>query len=141
MKMLNMRSAYSILVLISLLSVGCGQSKPAAIASSGGAPAFIVRVQSSYSDIKQVEVAVQEWLFNGQDVRQFDKKETPFDIPFGDGDFSVRLTNQYTAGAEIKLQLINGEGRAVGFLQSKDVCVKGFSGGGFEIENCMTDLR
>ena len=141
MKMLNMRSAYSILVLISLLSVGCGQSKPAANEPLVSSPSFVLRVQSSYSDIQQVEVSVQEWLFNGQDVRQFNKKETPFDIPFGDGDFSVRLTNGNKAGAEIKLQLINKEGRAIGFLQSKDVCVKGFSGGGFEIENCMTDLR
>ena len=129
------------LVLISLLSMGCNRSKQAIDVLSISDPLFVLRVQSSYGDIQEIEVSVQEWSFNGQDVRQFDKKKTPFDIPFAEGDFSVRLTNKNAPGAEIKLQLINEDGRAIGFLQSKDVCVKGFASGGFEMENCMTDLR
>ncbi len=121
---------------------GCSRTQPSVhqVVVPEGPPAFIVRVQSSYGDLQQVNVSVEEWLFNGSDEKQFEKKETPFDIPVAAGDFSIRLEAPQ-GKPNIKLQLLKGEYRMVGFVQSNCVQLWGNIDGESGVANCMDTLR
>ncbi len=134
-------------ILVFFCLAGCSRTQPQSVAPVVGdeqalndvQPAYIVRVQSSYGDIQQIEVNVKEWVFDGEDQRQFDKKKTPFDIPIAPGKFSLRL--QYNnPGAEIKLQLLNPDGILKSIIQSKEVCVFG-DDSGVEVRGCMNSMR
>lgn len=128
---------------ISLIFVACTSSSkaPADYGVENQGPAqFTVRVQSSYGDIEEVKVKVKEWLFDGQDVRVFEERTTPFDIPFAAGDFSVWLLSSQGA-PKIRLQLLNAEGERIGYVQSSAVCAQGFADGSFGVKDCMVGLR
>ena len=135
-----------------VLIVGCSRSKPADTLldrtngnTSGQSrqtvlPVYIVRVQSSNGDIQQVEATIKQWMYNGQDVRGFDKKMTPFDIPFGTGSFAVRIGSP-VGGPQLRVQLLKEDGRKAGFVQSREVCISGDGTDGFEIKGCGSGLR
>ena len=125
--------------------MGCAKTDTVAGGSNNNAtpgpdqPAFLIRVQSSFGDIQQVEANVASWLIDGVDRRPFDRKVTPFDIPVAAGDFMLQLVSE-GPGPRLKIQVLK-EGAPVGFLQSKNVCVYGQADGTVEIKNCMVGLR
>ena len=128
--------------IVCTLLIGCSgpESTTQSIPSLGEPAAFLIRVQSSYGDIQQVEVSVKEWSLDSRDVRVFDKKMTPFDIPVAAGEFSVRLACP-PGSPKIKLQLIRDDGQMAGYVQSNEVCARVNANGKFEIEECMAGLR
>lgn len=136
-------------ILCSALLAGCSGSKPADmppvqsignIETGEAAAVHIVRIQSSSGDIQQVEVSVKEWLKNGQDDRPFDKKKTPFDIQLDPGNYSLQIGSP-AGGPEIKVQWLEEENGAWGFVQSREVCIKVAGEGGFEVKGCSIGLR
>ncbi len=128
------------LLLWGTLVAGCAGTKSDQIARVDGTPAYIVRVQSSYSDIQQVDITVEEWLFNGEDVRAFDRRSTPFDIPLAEGTFSIRLSAP-PGKPEIKMQLLDGQdGMLIDYVQSTEVCAA-YQEGNLEVWECMSGLR
>lgn len=136
-----MKGVVSILFLL-LIGGGCSGSKslPAAqIGTNGETPAYVIRVQSSYGDLQQIQVLVKEWLVNGTDQRPFDQQMTPFEIPVYQENYKVHLATP-GGGAELNIQVIR-EGERLEYVQSKEVCVEGSTDGMFELQNCMDGLR
>lgn len=136
-------------VVCVVLLGGCSRSKPTGmpqvqtndhLATGEDLPAYIIRVQSSNGDIQQVEANVKEWLYNGKDQHQFEKRMTPFDIPFGPGSFAVRIGSP-GGGPELKVQLLKEGNKRAGFIQAREVCINGDGAGGFEVKGCGTGLR
>ncbi len=133
---------YPLSFLILLFLSGCStfKSPPAIrIGDGNGAPAYVIRVQSSYGDIQQIQVSVKEWQANGVDQPPFEQKMTPFEIPVYEGVYALRLTAS-AGGAELNVQIIEN-GQRLDYLQSKEVCVQGKVEGTYALQNCMTGLR
>ena len=134
---------FLLILLCVIFAAGCSGTKqaPAGDGLIMESPGFIVRVQSSYGDLQQIEVSVKAWLFDGEDQRPFDKKTTPFDIPITAGDFFVQLQGPQ-GRPEILLQLLQvDDGKRAGYVQSNEVCVRGIRGGDTELIDCMAGMR
>ena len=134
---------FTLFFLCTILVASCSGTKPPPLPPTltTEPPAFVVRVQSSYGDLQQVEVSVKQWLINGEDQRQFDKKTTPFDIPVAAGEFFLHLRGPQGA-PKIMMQLLKGEsGMMVSYVQSSEVCARSNTSGGFELQDCMVGMR
>ena len=120
--------------------IGCTGQRPDRSAATIVEPAFVLRVHSSNGDIQPINVEVRSWLVEGSDVRAFEKKETPFDILLPAGNVSLHLASR-PGGPEIRLQLLQNEQRALGYLQSREVCVDTTAEGEYALRDCRTGLR